>query len=108
MASPSTLEAFFRSAVRKSGCVVAARYGFSLKGMDGIRELATQAESPRIVGFVLARAKLVRADAELLPQCLSSKIAGEADLAKGFFHGRRAVDDWQWVERLPWQNWATK
>lgn len=86
----------------------AIREVFDVSGLEGVQELVELAKSPRIVGFVLAREKLIGRDADVIPQCLSSENHNLVEFGKGFFHGLLKADGWSWLEQLPLEKWTVQ
>ena len=78
---------------------------FANSGLDGIRDLATRAKSPRLVGFRFAKANLTQTDDVILPRYLSSETPFN-DFGKGYFFARHQDAGWSWIEQLPLNSWT--
>ena len=78
---------------------------FTNNGLDGIRELAQRAKSPRLVGYLFAKANLMSADDVVLPKYLSSETPFN-DFGKGYFFARQQEAGWSWIEQLPLKLWT--
>jgi hypothetical protein len=81
------------------------------EGLARIMDLAEVADSPRDVGFVLAKANLFEKDSDIIPQLLSSEIKNVAEFASGFVLGRfrrEGNDNWDWVNSLPLAKWSAE
>ncbi|MEQ9618879.1 MAG: helix-turn-helix transcriptional regulator [Deltaproteobacteria bacterium] len=79
------------------------------EGLPRIIELAKDVDSPGDIGIVLAKSNMVQNDLDIIPQYLSSENTKIADFARGYVFGclrRKNRDNWEWVERLPINQWT--
>ena len=76
------------------------------QGLPGILKLAESAEQTHVIGFVLAKTRLLDSDDEVLPELLVSASDKISTFAQGYVAGQFHARGWDWVNSMPLSEWS--